>query len=143
MRPEFHNTAPAGTVNYSTDAIRQTAARLLASAGAAQATHAIAWNTIQNYLDNDPYLESRFSTMSNWIPTTEGQMPNVYALLRAILEPHQKRVSDALELQADIAQALFDLADQIDQTEQAISAGFGGTPTSPSSPPARHSGPTF
>ena len=143
MRPNFPETSSDGTIIYSTDVIRQVAGKIIASVGVAQPAHDSTWNTIQSYLNGDnawlgsgPY---RLPLNNGRISTMEGPMPDVYYYVKNVLEPHATRLRTSFDLQLQVAEALFALADQIDEAEQKISDGF--QTDSPPPPPVTH-GPT-
>lgn len=128
LRPGLHNntndTSSSDAISYDTDAIRETADRIIARVGTALDTHTSTWNAIQSYLDGEKaYQNALPSVRQGWVSTSEGAMPDVYSLIRAVLEPHEKRLRDSFNLQLSFAEALFNLADRIDQAEQMNLAG--------------------
>lgn len=139
-RPGPPDSSSDGTIRYQTDVIRQVAGQIIARVSLTQETHTTTWNSIQTYLDGDTKWQALPPSLSQGhIQTLNGSMPDVYYYLRNVLEPHVKRLQASFDLQLQVAQALFDLADQIDEAEQEIANGFRPSET-PSTPPGKGHG---
>lgn len=125
-RPEPPDTSSDGIVSYQTDAIREVAAKIIANVSIALENHTNAWNAIQSYLGGDAKWQGSYMPALNngHIMTMDGSMPDVYYYLRNVLEPHVQRLRASFDLQLGVAQALFDLADQIDAADEKIKDSF-------------------
>ncbi len=99
------NTGGSDLVVYPLDHMRDTAAKILAQAGDAQAQHDALWKQIQNYVEDD------FNTV--WGRT-----------VMACLAPYAERLSASYEWQINLATALFDAVDVIEGNENATSQAF-------------------
>lgn len=91
-------TGGSDLVVYPLDHIRDTAAKILAQAGEAQAQHDQIWQHIQDFITSD--------IAKNW------QVP-----LMDCLNPYAARLRATYDWQINLASALFDLLDAIEGTE--------------------------
>ena len=99
------DTGGSDLVVYPLDHIRDTAAKILAQAGDAQAQHDQIWRQIQDFITND--------VAKNW------QVP-----LMDCLSPYAARLGATYDWQLNLASALFDLLDAIEGTENANTGLF-------------------
>lgn len=126
VAPKPADGSSNGSILYDPYVIRQVASKIIVNVSLAQDTHTNAWHSIQTYLNGD---SSYFPASNGHVSTMGGPMPDVYYYLRTVLEPHVKRLQASFDLQLSLAQALFDLADQIEETDQKIKNSFLGTGT--------------
>lgn len=115
------------TIAYPIDLLRTVAAKILLNATNAQTAHNHLWSSVQQFLNEGPGTSS--PSIGGY---TDTEQLNVRYYLNNVLEPHQQRIQDSYTYQIKIAQALFDMADQVEGVEERIKASFGqGTPTPP------------
>lgn len=121
------NTSSDGTVIYDTNVIRQVAGKIIADVGITRPVHDSTWNTIQNYLDGEKTWLAGASSEDSY-EVMANRIPDAYSYIKHILEPHEKRLSASFDLQLQVADALFTLADLIDEAEKQIADGFQPDP---------------
>ncbi len=113
-RNELPDTATASdTIIYPIDLLRKTAAKILVDADLAQQEHQAKWHALKTkYID---------------VHDLDGKMA-------AVLNIHEKRMSDSYNWQMKLAQALFDAISQMETADQQAAKGF--KPDNSDEPPA-------